>query len=77
MRISDARRGLRVTLTPKVAVRFKDPYSASWRVAGSLTSGRVLRQRPGYEEGLYVRVKWDTMPTPESWSLMDLALTDQ
>lgn len=81
MKISEVRGGMRVRLIPEVRTRYLLPTDAAIdlrrsmlnpREAGTLTSGRVLRQRPGYEEGLFVRVKWDEMPTPENWHIGDL-----
>ncbi len=73
MKISEARKGLRVTLSEPVANRYTGTYAEPWRVAGTLTSGRILHSKPPYEEGLFVRVKWDALTTPESWHLEDLA----
>ena len=71
MKISEARKGVRVTLRnhPKPTC-----YSYPWRLAGTLTSGRVRNQLPGHEEGLFVRVKWDATPTPENWNIADLTV---
>ena len=69
--MSDAVKGLRVCLAPAAFKRFED--SMIVRRFGTLTSGRVLRQLPGHEEGLFVRVKWDGLTTPENWHLADLA----
>lgn len=72
MKISEAKKGLRVRLTDKAREPHKGSFSDAWRVHGTLTSGRVLPSRGKVVEGLYVRVKWDAMPTPESWDLTDL-----
>lgn len=74
MKISDAqgKKGLRVRLTEELRDRQREAMIQ--RHGGVLTSGRVIRQKPGHEEGLYVRVKWDGMPTPENWHLVDLEL---
>lgn len=72
---------MRVQLTPEVRARYLLPTDIAIdlrrsmlipRNEGTLTSGRILRQRPGYEEGLFVRVKWDGLATPESWHIRDL-----
>lgn len=78
MRISDARKGLRVQLTDDARRRFALTYAQDWRVLGSLTSGRIKAspaEFPGHEEGLFVRVKWDALPTPEYWNIAELALS--
>ena len=75
MKMGEARKGLRVCLKEPQ----KEP-SRTWhpRNAGALTSGRILYGHAPYEEGLYVRVKWDAMPTPENWHLEYLSvLPDQ
>lgn len=81
MKISEVKGKMRVRLTPEVRERHTLPVDTQIdlrrsmlipREGGTLTSGRILRQRPGYEEGLFVRVKWDGLPTPESWHLRDL-----
>lgn len=81
MKISEAKKSLRVRLSEEARLRLTlDPDVAADlgrsmlipRELGTLTSGRVLRQRPGYEEGLFVRVKWDDLATVESWHLVDL-----
>lgn len=64
MKIGEARKGLRVRLV--------DSHYET-RPTGSLTSGRIKYSQPPYEEGLLVRVRWDGMPTPEYWHLVDLA----
>lgn len=79
--MSDVKGRMRVRLMPEVRARYLLPTDSAIdlrrsmlnpREGGTLTSGRILRQRPGYEEGLFVRVKWDEMPTPESWHIADL-----
>lgn len=81
MKISEVRGKMRVCLSDEVRDRYTLPIDTQIdlkrrmlipRVVGTLTSGRILRQRPGYEEGLFVRVKWDGLPTPENWHLSDL-----
>ncbi len=85
MKISESKKGLRVRLTDAVRVQYIMPIDAQIdlgrtmlnpREAGTLRSGRVLRQRPGYEEGLFVYVKWDEMPTPEAWHIHDLEIAN-
>lgn len=77
MKISEAKKGLRVRLAPSVRERGyeRGTYSAKWRLAGTLRSGRVIASRPPYAEGLCVYVKWDGMPTPEKWHLEDLCIS--
>ena len=73
MKMSEVRGKMRVRLSAAAAERNDTAIKNGWRSqVGTLTSGRILRQKPGYEEGLFVRVKWDGMPTPESWHLLDL-----
>lgn len=72
MKIGDVKGKMRVCLRPDIYEGYA-PYPWMRREFGTLTSGRILRQRPGYEEGLSVRVKWDGFPTPENWHLEDLA----
>lgn len=81
MKISEVRGKMRVRLIPEVRARYLLPTDSQIdfrrtmlnpREGGTLTSGRILRQRPGYEEGLFVRVRWDGLPTPESWHISDL-----
>lgn len=74
MKISEAegKKGLRVRLIEKL--RDRQRGSLIQRTGGALTSGRILRQLPGHEEGLFVRVRWDGMPSPENWHLEDLEL---
>lgn len=83
MRISEAKKGLRVRLADEVRKRYLLDTDLAIdlrrsmlnpREAGTLRSGRVLRSdtAKGYEEGLVVYVKWDEMPTPEAWHLTDL-----
>ena len=67
MLIRDAIKGRRVVLAD---LSRYDPLIP--RVEGTLTSGRVKASSPPYEEGLYVRVKWDGLTTPEYWHLTDL-----
>lgn len=70
MKMGEARKGLRVY--PADPTKFNPLIP---RVEGTLTSGRITTFQPPYEEGLFVRVKWDGMPTPEYWHLTDLIAT--
>ena len=70
MKMLEARKGLRVRLTPEVAERHRNAFQQ--RELGTLTSGRVVALKRPYEEGLVVRVKWDGFKTPENWHLTDL-----
>lgn len=68
--MSEPYKGMRVALTPEAFRRFQD--SLIVRRHGTLTSGRILPSRGRVVEGLYVRVKWDGLTTPESWDISDL-----
>jgi len=81
MKISEAKKGLRVQLSAKArALHTLEPETAAQlgrsmlipREFGTLISGRILKNKPGHEEGLFVRVIWDGLRTPESWHLVDL-----
>lgn len=82
MKISEAKKGLRVMLStetlaqhmldPDVAISLDRSMLIS-RHLGTLRSGRVIRLRPPYEEGLVVYVVWDGLKTPEAWHLTDLS----
>ena len=81
MKISEARKGLRVRLSDEAKARHTLPADIAIdlrrsmlipRHEGTLRSGRVLHSQPPYEEGLFVYVKWDGLPTPEKWHLADL-----
>lgn len=79
--MSEVKGKMRVVLAPEARARHLLPTDLAIdlrrsmlipRDGGTLTSGRILRQRPGYEEGLFVRVMWDGLRTPESWHIADL-----
>jgi len=78
VKISDVDGKMRVCLRPDIYEGYA-PYPWMRREFGTLTSGRILPSGSPYEEGLFVRVKWDGFPTPESWHLEDLvpALSQQ
>ena len=66
MKMREARKGLRVRLRDELGSTVIE------RTVGTLTSGCIRASKPPYEEGLFVRVKWDTLPMPENWHLVDL-----
>jgi hypothetical protein len=73
MKMSEVTGKMRVRLSAAAASRHETAIKNGWRSpTGSLTSGRILASKPPFEEGLFVRVQWDGMPTPESWHLLDL-----
>jgi len=81
MRISEARKGLRVCLSDEARKRYTLPTDIQIdlkramlipRIVGTLRSGRVLHSQPPHEEGLFVYVVWDGLSTPEPWHLTDL-----
>ena len=74
MKMSEAKKGLRVCLIPERFAQWE--ASPIQRKFGTLTSGRILHSQPPYEEGLMVRVKWDGLKTPESWHLTDLRIAN-
>lgn len=83
MRISEARKGLRVRLSDEAKARYTLDIDTQIdlkrdmlipRREGTLRSGRVIRlDTSKYEEGLVVYVLWDGLRTPEAWHLADLA----
>ena len=76
MKMSDVKGKMRVHLSQAAAKRNTAAIKHGWRsTTGTLTSGRILASKPPYEEGLFVRVQWDGMPTPENWHLLDLEPT--
>lgn len=74
MKMSEAKKGLRVCLTPEAYRRNDSPLIQ--RHFGTLTSGRVVALKRPYEEGLVCRVKWDGLTTPENWHLTDLRIAN-
>ena len=82
MKISEAKKGLRVRLTPKVKARYTLDIDVQIdlrramlipRDLGTLRSGRVLTaHKVGEEEGAFVVVMWDGLRSPEKWHLTEL-----
>ena len=78
MKMSQPRKGMRVRLNDVVRKRWTLPDGRMLipRLAGTLTSGRVLASQPPYVEGLFVRVLWDGLRSVEKWDLLDLEIID-
>lgn len=74
MKISDAKKGLRVQLTAERQKheRLPDGSTPHSRFVGTIRSPKPIASQPPYGEDVCVYVIWDGMPTPEKWSLLDL-----
>lgn len=74
MKISEAKKGLRVQLTEprRKHLTFPDGTMAFPRHIGTIRSPKPIASQPPYGEDVCVYVVWDGMRTPEKWSLLDL-----
>ena len=74
MKISEAKKGLRVQLTPKVRGyhTLPDGTMPHPRHVGTIRSPKPIASQPPYGEAICVYVIWDGMPTPEKWSILDI-----
>jgi hypothetical protein len=75
MRISDAKKGLRVQLTKTARERLTLPDGRMPipRHAGTIRSPKPYANQPPYDtEAIGVYVVWDGLAAAEWWSLLDL-----